>query len=254
MKIYSLSSLTLLLSTTLLLSLSPRSIASECKASSALLSAYYDFNHKTLSSSQDSTKVSNKVSNKIENTHKFELHRNNNSVIQRNNSQGVDDIWSLNGTRLSLNRAFEQYKHTIEYQSNELRFKPRWQDISQLVVTPELDEMQLVAEKKSGCLLEQHYTLKTQQSEYQLVWLPKLKLVKFFELKNASSTQQWALTDYQTNAEKITSLFNKYDSYQSTDYADVGDNESIPFLAAMINQGFSTAQNTQATHNHHGAH
>jgi hypothetical protein len=79
-------------------------------------------------------------------------------------------------------------------------------------------------------------------------------LVKSFEITSGNQTRQWALTDYQTNVEKITSLFTEYDNYQSTDYTDVGDNESIPFLAAMINQGFSATQNTQALHQNHSSH
>ncbi len=74
--------------------------------------------------------------------------------------------------------------------------------------------------------------------------------MKFFELKSASLTRQWSLTNYQGTVEQIAALFTQYSRYQSTDYADVGDNESTPFLAAMINQGFSVSQNTQALHTH----
>lgn len=147
----------------------------------------------------------------------------------------------MHANRLSLSRAFEKYPYTIEYQSNELRYQPQWQDVFQLIATPELAQMQLVEQKGTGCLLEQHYVLKGKQKEYQLVWLPNLRLVKLFQLKNAKLTRQWQLTKYQHNAKQITALFTQYTSYQSTDYADVGDNEGIPFLATMINQGIFNA-------------
>ncbi|MBA6326792.1 hypothetical protein H4J46_02345 [Colwellia sp. MB02u-6] len=213
----------------LLCLLSLSSSASECNISPNVISAYY----------QLSTQVANskRITKPVQQL--FELHRNNNTVLQRNVSAGINDIWLLNGNRLSLNRAFEMYQHTIEYQPNELRHQPQWQDAFQLVMTPEKHQMQLIEQKNSGCLLEQHFVLKGKHGEYQLTWLPKLQLVKFFQVKDTELTRQWQLTKFQPNAEQTLSLLKKYASYQSTDYADIGDNEGIPFLATMINQGFS---------------
>jgi len=245
-----ISQLTLVLLTIIAVTTSVSSAANECKILPKVLSAYYDFNQqKTNNIEQQKQRLT-----ATKKTQSFELHRYNNRVLQRDLSHGVNDIWSHNGNRLSLNRAFEQYQHSIEYQSNELRYQPTWQDIFHLVAIPDLDKMQLVKQKHSGCQLEQHYVQQTKTSEYQLVWLPNLQLVKFFELKNKSLTRQWSLTNYQGSVEQIAALFTEYSRYQSTDYADVGDNESTPFLAAMINQGFSARQNTQALHTHHEAH
>jgi hypothetical protein len=203
--------------------------ASECDISPKVISAYYQLSTQA-ANSERMTKPVQQL---------FELHRNNNTVLQRNVSAGINDIWLLNGNRLSLNRAFEKYQHTIEYQPNELRHQPQWQDAFQLVMTPELSQMQLVEQKNQGCLLEQHFVLKDKHREYQLTWLPKLQLVKFFQVKDAELTRQWQLSKFQPNAAKTVSLLKQYASYQSTDYADIGDNEGIPFLATMINQGFS---------------
>jgi hypothetical protein len=250
MKIFSLSQLPLLLFTILGVTISASSAANECKILPKVLSAYYDFNQQKANNVEQQKKEKTTAKK----TQLFELHRYNNRVLQRDLSQGVNDIWSHNGNRLSLNRAFEQYQHTIEYQSNELRYQPKWQDIFNLVAIPDLNKMQLVGQKYSGCQLEQHYVHKIKTSEYQLVWLPNLQLVKFFKLKSPSLTRQWSLTNYQGSVEQIAALFTEYSRYQSTDYADVGDNESTPFLAAMINQGFSASQNTRALHTHHEAH
>lgn len=269
MKSPALSLLTYSLLTLPLLSVSLASTANtvnECKVNPNLLSAYYNVSKQTASNIEvelTPTKVENNIPNQEANqtahqtekqTQLFELHRYNNSIMQRDISRGVHDIWLLNGNRLSLNRAFDQYQHVIEYQPNELRYQPQWQDVFQLVAAPKLKDMQLIKQKNSGCQLELHYALKTKQVEYQVVWLPNLQLVKLFEQKNTTLTHRWMLTDYQTDTATITSLFNAYASYQSTDYADVGDSESIPFLAAMINQGFSATQNAQAIHNNQHAH
>lgn len=218
--------------------------ANECDISADTLSAYYQLSHQASKGEQ----------RKLPEPQLFQLHRDNYRVLQRNVSKGINDIWSQYGGRLSLTRAFDEYQHAIEYQPNELAYQPSWRDIFQLVAIPELSNMQLVEQKKLGCLVEQHYSLVEQDKEYQLVWLPHLRLVKSLQLKNAKLTQQWQLTHYQHNKQETASLFEQYGKYQSTDYADVGDNEGIPFLAAMINQGFALpthrAKASASQHNH----
>lgn len=223
----------------LLFTLSLSASANECEISADVISAYYQLDTQTTENELKQPPVQQL----------FELHRNNNQILQRNVSKGINDIWSLHANRLSLSRAFDKYQHIIDYQPNELRYQPQWQDVFQLVAIPALNQLQLVEQKGSGCLLEEHYVLKGnvlkgnalkgQHHGYQLVWLPNLRLVKSLKLQSAQLTQQWQLTKYQHNDENMPALFKQYDTYQTTDYADVGDNEGIPFLAKMINQGFS---------------
>ncbi|MEH6596395.1 MAG: hypothetical protein V7736_12700 [Colwellia polaris] len=232
--------------------------ANECKISADVISAYYQLDTQITHQNMEQPPVKQL----------FELHRNHNQILQRNVSKGVNDIWSLYANRLSLSRVFDKYQHIIDYQPNELRYQPQWQDVYQLVAIPAFNQMQLVEQKGSGCLLEEHYVLKGQvlkgkvlngdelkelHNGYQLVWLPKLGLVKSLTLQNGQLTQQWQLTKYQQKDEKMPALFKQYETYQTTDYADVGDNEGIPFLAKMINQGFSmpiseTRHNAAITH------
>ena len=232
----------------LLFTLSLNVSASECELSADVISAYYQLDTQTTHHELKQPPVQQL----------FELHRNNNQILQRNVSKGINDIWSLHANRLSLSRAFDKYQHIIDYQPNELRYQPQWQDVFQLVAIPAFNQMQLVEQKGSGCLLEEHYVLKGkelkdkvlkgQHQGYQLVWLPNLRLVKSLTLQSAQLTQQWQLTKYQHNDEKMSALFKQYETYQTTDYADVGDNEGIPFLAKMINQGFSMPT-TEPRHN-----
>ena len=242
----------------LLFTLSLSASASECKIPADVISAYYQLDTQTSHQALEHPSVKQL----------FELHRNNNQVLQRNVGKGVNNIWSLHANRLSLSRAFDKYQHIIDYQPNELRYQPQWQDVFQLVAIPAFNQMQLVEQKGSGCLLEEHYVLKgkelkdkelkgkelkgkelkDQHQGFQLVWLPNLRLVKSLTLQSAQLTQQWQLTKYQHNDEKMSALFKQYETYQTTDYADVGDNEGIPFLAKMINQGFSMPT-TEPRHN-----
>ena len=227
----------------LLFTLSLSAIAKECEVSADVISAYYQLDTQTTHHELKQPPVQQL----------FELHRNNNQILQRNVSKGINDIWSLHANRLSLSRAFDKYQHIIDYQPNELRYQPQWQEVFQLVAIPALNQMQLVEQKGSGCLLEEHYllkgnTLKGQYHSFQLVWLPNLRLVKSLKLQSAQLTRQWQLTKYQHNDDKMSALFKQYETYQTTDYADVGDNEGIPFLAKMINQGFSIPSSVSTNH------
>lgn len=235
----------------LLLTLSLSCAANECNTLPNSLSAYYEVTHQEQNNDKHQTLKPQSVTSQS-----IELHRDNNRVMKREVAQGINNIWTLNKKRslsaqVSLNRAFEKYKHIIEYQPNELKYKPQWQDVLQVVNIPALSKMTLVKQEKSGCELEQHYVLKDQENTYKLIWLPALRLVKYFQSKSASFSTQWVLNKYQSDMSEMLSLFKQYDNYQSTDYADVGDNESIPFLAAMINQGFSSSSsNTGHSHAH----
>ena len=218
--------------------------ANECDISADTLSAYYQLSHQASKGEQ----------RKLPEPQLFQLHRDNYRVLQRNVSKGINDIWSQHRGRVSLTRAFDEYQHAIEYQPNELAYQPSWRDVFQLVAIPELSKMQLVEQKNIGCFVEQHYALTENGMEYQLVWLPNLSLVKFLQVKSTKFTQQWQLTGHQHNSQEITALFEQYSQYQSTDYADIGDNEAIPFLATMINQGFALpthrAKASASQHNH----
>ena len=62
-----------------------------------------------------------------------------------------------------------------------------------------------------------------------------------------------------TSEDAIKQKFAVWDRYQTTDYADVGDNESDPMLAKMIKLGFIShgasgfyhADGTQIESGHH---
>lgn len=222
----------------LLVLLSMNVMANECKISSELLSAYYKVSHNNSGANNENIQL-------------LELHRNKNRILKRNISQGVHNSWTVNGNRYSLTRSFDKYQHAIEYQANELNYQPQQQDIHQIVSTPSISKMQLVKQNSSGCDLVQHYILADQKNRYELAWLPKLALIKSFKIISNDASKEWSLTHYERDEYKITSLLSVYDNYQSTDYADIGDNESIPFLAAMIQQGFSTKQNVHTPHTEH---
>lgn len=183
---------------------------------------------------------------------KIELHRKGNSVLQRFDNTGISHIWSkMANKRISLVRVFEQYQHAIEYQPNELGQKPSWQSINQLLPTPEIKKMTLISKAGDGCQLKEYYQLNAGENEYQLTWMPELALVSHFEVKTRKLAKQWKLMSFEVNSARSADLFAQYMNYSSTDYADIGDNESNPFLAKMIHQGFMPTQDvTDDEHQH----
>ena len=175
----------------------------------------------------------------------FEFHRNSNRVLQRFSDVGFSNIWRQGSHgRISLLRSFDKYQHAIEYQPNELNHKPNWSSIYQPVPVPNIEKMELIAQTGTGCELTQQYQLKSNGIEYHLIWLPKLALVRYFQIKSSKVNKEWQLSSYQINSQRSASLFTQHANYHSTDYADIGDNESMPFLGKMISQGFSTEQST----------
>lgn len=221
------------------------SFAKECQLAANSLSAQYQV-----------TKQVSPAANELEPTHTsdiIELHRNEKRVIQRFDHAGVSHVWSkMHNNRISLVRVFEQYQHAIEYQPNELNQKPNWDHINQLLPVPNISNMELVAKAGGGCQLTEKYRLTSGGKSYQLSWLPALALVSYFEIKTSKVTKQWKLISFEESSARSASLYTQYMNYSSTDYADIGDNESNPFLAKMIHQGFMASKPVSTElHSHH---
>ncbi|WP_352289120.1 hypothetical protein, partial [Psychrobacter sp. GW64-MNA-CIBAN-0177] len=75
---------------------------------------------------------------------------------------------------------------------------------------------------------------------YKLALFTQLKLVKTLRVSNKKSqvSTLLSLNNVSSNEQVIVAQFAKWDNFQTTDYADIGDNENDPFLAKMINLGF----------------
>lgn len=180
----------------------------------------------------------------------FEFHRQKNKVLQHYPKRGISQVWSMNNDRISLLRAFDEYRHAIEYQPSELK-QNVWHRIYQPLPVPNFTQLKKTSEQGSGCLFELHYTGNVSGAAYTVIWLPELELVKRLEVKTARGSKAWVLSHFESSSLQAKRLFSMINEYASTDYADIGDNESIPFLARMINQGFSHSDNQSKIAHHH---
>lgn len=177
----------------------------------------------------------------------FDLWRLNQQVAHQSHAQHIAELWQqLPNGQVRPIRYFEKYQRAIEYQPSELKHQGQavnWSQKYQLV-HPQLLAQDYDTQTGEGCELEQHYTYKKGNQKLSLVWLPELKLVKKLTTSVQHDDGHWhqqgtlELVSYSADADEVAAQFKQWDTYQSTDYADVGDNEHDPFLAKMINQGF----------------
>lgn len=170
------------------------------------------------------------------------LWRNGNQVAHQFADKQISEIWFLQkNQRVNLTRQFDQYNRGIEYQAMEMRHGQGadWQSKYALIskqMLAALNKDKTFA-GKSSCETIEHYSGTVDGAEVNLQWLPKLNLVKQLSISNATGFKQWTLLDSNTEIAEIAEQYRLWGRYQTTDYADIGDNESDPFLLQMINLG-----------------
>lgn len=98
--------------------------------------------------------------------------------------------------------------------------------------------MQKIKTKDSGCDLVENYVFSNDAVQITLDWLPELQLIKSYSEKSETGRILWKLQQVIHDAERVKQAFKVRSNYPTTDYADIGDNESDPFLLLkMINLG-----------------
>jgi hypothetical protein len=170
------------------------------------------------------------------------LWRQGSTVAQQHPNLGVTESWYLlNNQQIKATRFFDHEQRAIEYQPGEQVHGKREKDWSyrfQLISEQLFAQLTLDTQTGSGCELLQVWSAQTAQGRIKLHWLPALKLVNYLRYQQGNSLDEWTLVGYSADADEINQFFNQRDRYQTTDYADIGDDHSDPFLAKMINLGF----------------
>jgi hypothetical protein len=156
---------------------------------------------------------------------------------------GVTEVWALTeGNRLYVSRYFDQYHRGIEYQPDEVAssdVNADWQRQRELMSREHLESLELLRSSGKGCDREEVFHGTDHRVVETVRWLPELQLAREWRLQEEDGTTlRWQLEDIVTDTRKIDAAFALREQYQMTDYADIGDNESDPFLLRMINLGF----------------
>jgi len=173
------------------------------------------------------------------------LYRTENQVGQYFHDKGYGDWWSKNSSsKIMLLRYFPKYQQSIEYQQDEIQGLKRqadfWQKKTQLVSLEFLSKMTIEnVEKHEGNIIKVMSYHDKGQSIY-VRWIANLKLLERIDIYSGNAmVSSWILDYLSIDPEQVATYACTIQSYQSTDYADIGDNESNPFLAKMIHQGFT---------------
>ncbi|WP_166377939.1 hypothetical protein [Pseudoalteromonas sp. Z9A4] len=187
-----------------------------------------------------------KADYKITNSHKAQqnsesltLWRNDQQVAHQR--QVITELWQhLANKQIRPIRYFNAQQRGIEYQPSEVRGVQNWSAKNQLVDAHLIEKMTLLNTQGTGCDEVKNYTLSENGNDFNLAFITQSNLVKTFSVTNkkAQTNTVLSLNNVNSNKAEITAQFAKWDRFQTTDYADIGDNENDPFLAKMINLGF----------------
>lgn len=169
------------------------------------------------------------------------LWRNGQQVAHEYKDTHITELWekTKNGM-LRLERHFDEHERGIEYHPYEINFgrgTTDWSLRNQLISDELLDRMQLTETKGSNCDLTESYVFSSDNVKIKLEWHPELQLIKNYTEESKTGKILWKLQQVIHDEERVKQVFKIRSDYQTTDYADIGDNESDPFLLKMINLG-----------------
>jgi hypothetical protein len=171
--------------------------------------------------------------------YQVELWRNAQQVAIRYPANAITELWELTvNNKLHLVRYFDAHGRGIEYQPNEIKGNQDWSLKRQLISDTLISQMALRKTRGKDCQTVEYYTKKSDDSKLDLQWFPKQQLIKHFKVKTSASETEWTLLETSKDAQQIAQEFQTLALYDTTDYTDIGDNESDPFLLNMINLGF----------------
>jgi hypothetical protein len=92
-----------------------------------------------------------------------------------------------------------------------------------------------------GCNRVETKQFKNESLSMEITWFSELRLVSHFIIKKKDSgniLETWSLKSLALSNKQITPFFKSRYAYYATDYADIGDDHTDPFLTNMMNLGF----------------
>jgi len=163
---------------------------------------------------------------------------NEHSVYYDYSSEGVGRYWHrLKNKRIATTHFFHEFKRSIEYEPSDLINARSFSWSKQYYLLSEVTKSKIdaMADTKS---CEKIYDNKKGDTNLHVVWSDRHQLPKDIEYTSNGVVTHIRLLGISSNEQEITNLWSMLNGYQSTDYADVGDNEADPFLRKMIRLGF----------------
>lgn len=215
--------------------------------SATLLAVLTGHSHSTPSCDTDHLKatynIEREVINKPPQTTELVLWRKgNNHVMHQYPQTGISQYWFLAANnRIQAVRYFDNHQRAIEYQAGESvhgKQEKDWSYRYQLISKQLLSGLTKTSTEGDGCGKREHYTGNANHRSIKMTWLPELELVQHFELSTPKFRETWQLQQDNHDPERVNRAFAKRSHYQTTDFADIGDDHHDPFLTQMVNLGF----------------
>lgn len=223
----------------------------KCQANEELLGAHYQLEHSQVNDAQREQFNQKSL---------ISLWRKNQKVLSINGEQST--TWFKSGKGLVQKTThFDHFKRSIEYQAKPMS-DDRWQQIWQFISDSKKQSLKLIRSELVGCYQQEVYQWHNEAANLQgrLLWNASLKLVTELTIIQGAQQSHWQLDKIEQDADVVEAKFAQRSNYQTTDFADIGDNESDPFLIKMINLGFiehgssgiynTKGENMAIEHNH----
>ena len=172
------------------------------------------------------------------------LLRAQNSVFHISNQQVATQWTTLPHNHMKKTSYFIDDKRAIEYEATKTISNQAWQYHAQLLHPLFQKQSTLIEATGQGCDKLEHYQQQTNTKTVDIWWFPAKKLVQRISTvlsdkgESADKAVNWQLTEVTYDNKMIQQQLDTFSTYQSTDFADIGDNESDPFFRKMINLGF----------------
>lgn len=172
----------------------------------------------------------------------MELWRDGERVMHVYPERGLAEQWERpDKGALHLTTWFDEDSQGIEYMPEDIgsaadprRWTEKWQLVSDNVRRT-LKAGQAVG---SGCEQTSELTKEVSGRLVLLEWNVPFQLPTRYTVRTKGRVETWVAREIVTDKDKIRQEFDRRSAYKTTDYIDIGDNESDPFLRKMIHLGF----------------
>ncbi len=175
------------------------------------------------------------------------LVRSDNKVAHQYPDTRVTEAWELNKAGgIKPTRFFDAHERAIEYQPAEKihgKIETDWTYRYQLVSDHLFEQASLIGNSGKGCDRIQSYVYENDNLHYQLEYLPGLSVIKSFQVRtlDGSIIEHWNKKSLRHDKQAVDQFFKQRDRYKATDFADIGDDHTDPFLTQMVSVGFIEA-------------
>lgn len=174
-------------------------------------------------------------------TRDFTLWRDGNRVAHQYHTKAKTELWELvsNGALRTVHY-FDHYHRGIEYDPAEIKISHTsndWQLKYQLVSAGFIQSLIKKSSASAHCIAFSVYSQTFNTSNVMLEWIDQLNLAKLYVEDKPTQSVKWELVEIIDDKTLVQKAFSRRENYKTTDYTDIGDNESDPFLMQMINLG-----------------